>query len=70
MKAEIKSSKFYNILCGVGKVADDMGYPCYVVGGFVRDLLLYKDNDDIEQGTVIVKEYFVSNNNFSLFINH
>ena len=48
MKAEIKSSKFYNILCGVGKVADDMGYPCYVVGGFVRDLLLYKDNDDID----------------------
>ena len=33
----------------IGAVADDLGYPCYVVGGFVRDLLLgRKKGDDID----------------------
>lgn len=32
----------------LSKVADSLGYPCYVVGGYVRDLLLQLPNDDID----------------------
>ncbi|GAB6095326.1 CBS domain-containing protein [Desulfatiferula olefinivorans] len=32
----------------IGKVAADLGFGVYVVGGFVRDLMLYRDNDDID----------------------
>ncbi|HHP7233206.1 MAG TPA: CBS domain-containing protein [Desulfobacterales bacterium] len=35
-------------LTAIGKVADEMGYPVYVVGGFVRDLFLYRSNEDID----------------------
>lgn len=46
----------------IGKVADSLGYECYVVGGFVRDFLLHRDNDDIDvvvvgKGTVMAKAY-------------
>lgn len=47
-RVNIEGSKFFRILAGVGKVADSLEYKCYVVGGFVRDLLLHKDNDDID----------------------
>ena len=32
----------------LSKVADKLGYPCYVVGGYVRDKLLGLPNDDID----------------------
>lgn len=32
----------------VGKVADELGYEAYVVGGFVRDLFLGRQNKDID----------------------
>ena len=32
----------------IGRVADEMGVECYVVGGFVRDLFLERSNDDID----------------------
>jgi len=35
-------------LKAIGKIADEMGYPTYVVGGFVRDLFLYRRNEDID----------------------
>lgn len=35
-------------LSAIGKVADEMGFPVYVVGGFVRDLFLYRSNEDID----------------------
>lgn len=32
----------------IGQVADQLGYQAYVVGGFVRDLFLYRRNEDID----------------------
>jgi tRNA nucleotidyltransferase (CCA-adding enzyme) len=32
----------------VGSVADDLAFQAYVVGGFVRDLFLYRSNEDID----------------------
>lgn len=32
----------------IGQVADELGYTAYVVGGFVRDLFLYRSNEDID----------------------
>jgi tRNA nucleotidyltransferase (CCA-adding enzyme) len=37
-----------NILKAVGEVADSLGYHAYAVGGFVRDILLYQQNLDID----------------------
>ena len=36
------------MLKSIGKVADDLGTPAYVLGGFVRDLFLYRPNEDID----------------------
>lgn len=36
----------------VGEAADSMGRPCYVVGGYVRDLLLRRHSKDIDFVTV------------------
>lgn len=52
----------YDILKRIGKIADELNYPCYVVGGFVRDLILERDNDDIDvvvvgKGQTIAKAY-------------
>lgn len=38
----------YPELDKVGKVADTLGVSCYVVGGFVRDLLRHESNDDFD----------------------
>ena len=32
----------------IGRVADEAGVECYVVGGYVRDLFLERPNDDID----------------------
>ncbi len=37
-----------DLLHQVGAVAGDLGYPLYVVGGFVRDLLLGQPNFDVD----------------------
>lgn len=37
-----------DLLRRIGRVADAYGYPAYVVGGFVRDLFLYRHNEDID----------------------
>jgi tRNA nucleotidyltransferase (CCA-adding enzyme) len=42
------SSEIIELLREIGDVADSMGFSAYVVGGFVRDLMLYQDNDDID----------------------
>ena len=57
-----KTLPYQNILQEIGQVADSLKYECYVVGGFVRDLLLKRDNDDIDvvvvgKGTVMAKAY-------------
>lgn len=57
-----KTLPYQTILEEIGHVADSLKYDCYVVGGFVRDLLLKRDNDDIDvvvvgKGTVMAKAY-------------
>ena len=42
------TSRIINILETIGEKADEIGYDAYVVGGFVRDLFLYRDNDPPE----------------------
>ncbi len=37
-----------DMLKKIGQVADELGCPAYVVGGFVRDLFLYRSNEDID----------------------
>lgn len=37
-----------SLLAKAGKIASETGYNAYVVGGFVRDLLLYEKNFDID----------------------
>lgn len=37
-----------DLLKNIGDVASREGFGVYVVGGFVRDLLLYRNNDDID----------------------
>ncbi len=37
-----------NLLQEIGKTASDLGSDAYVVGGFVRDLFLYRSNEDID----------------------
>jgi tRNA nucleotidyltransferase (CCA-adding enzyme) len=40
--------RLLQILETIGKVADQTNYNAYVVGGFVRDLFLYRANEDID----------------------
>ncbi|MFZ0132930.1 MAG: CBS domain-containing protein [Desulfobacterales bacterium] len=42
------STRILNLLREIGRVADEIGEPAYVVGGFVRDLFLYRPNEDID----------------------
>ena len=42
------SSRLNAVLRRIGEVADDLGYGAYVVGGFVRDLFLYRADEDID----------------------
>lgn len=48
MKFESLPDKVYGILTDAGRIADDIGYNIYVVGGFVRDLILGVENLDID----------------------
>jgi tRNA nucleotidyltransferase/poly(A) polymerase len=57
-----KTLPYQTILEEIGHVADSLRYNCYVVGGFVRDLLLNRDNDDIDvvvvgKGVEMAKAY-------------
>ncbi len=42
------SERIYLLLADIGKTAETLGYAAYVVGGFVRDLFLYRHNEDID----------------------
>jgi tRNA nucleotidyltransferase (CCA-adding enzyme) len=46
--SERLSADLVNTLQEIGRVADDLGYGAYVVGGFVRDLFLYRRDEDID----------------------
>ena len=41
------------VLKMVGREADRLGLECYVIGGWVRDLMLHRPSDDID--IVVVK---------------
>ena len=49
---EIKKGVERPVFRMVGEVADSLGRECYVVGGYVRDLLLSRHNDDLDFVTV------------------
>ena len=56
------SKRLVDILKTIGEVADEKGYHAYVVGGFVRDLFLYRVNEDIDiviegDGIAFAKKY-------------
>jgi tRNA nucleotidyltransferase (CCA-adding enzyme) len=42
------SKRFQHILKEIGHIAEEMSYNTYLVGGFVRDLLLARKNEDID----------------------
>ncbi|MFH1860886.1 MAG: DHHA1 domain-containing protein [bacterium] len=55
-------SAIQNLLQEIGKIGDALSCPVFVVGGFVRDLLLRKDNFDIDivvegDGICFAKEF-------------
>ncbi|MBF0204165.1 MAG: CBS domain-containing protein [Desulfamplus sp.] len=41
-------SKIIDLLKDIGRAGDQVGLDIFVVGGFVRDLLLYRNSDDID----------------------
>ncbi len=51
-----------DILRSAGQTADNLGYEAYVIGGFVRDLFLYRRNEDVDiviegDGIAFAKEF-------------
>ena len=42
------SARVVDLLRNIGRVADNLAFQAYVVGGFVRDLFLYRTNEDID----------------------
>ena len=48
MKIDLTNNEYFKTFQEVGKVADELGYECYVVGGFVRDFMLNKVNHDLD----------------------
>lgn len=42
------SPSLITLLRSIGEVAGELGYAAYVVGGFVRDLFLYRPNEDMD----------------------
>jgi tRNA nucleotidyltransferase (CCA-adding enzyme) len=56
------SERLMQTLYAIGQVAKDLTYEAYVVGGFVRDLFLYRTNEDIDiviegDGILFAKAY-------------
>lgn len=42
------SKRILDLMRHIGEIAENMEYSAYVVGGFVRDLFLYRHNEDID----------------------
>ena len=56
------SKRLIKILREIGEVADSLGYGAFVVGGFVRDLFLYRSDEDVDiviegDGILFAREY-------------
>ena len=52
MSANFKDKLFQKIFRTVGETADSLGRECYVVGGYVRDLIIDRHSKDIDFVTV------------------
>ena len=52
MKTNLSDKLQYKIFHTVGETADSMGRECYVVGGYVRDLIIGRPSKDIDFVTV------------------
>ncbi len=55
-------SDLITILKQIGEVADEIGYGAYAVGGFVRDLFLYRSDEDLDiviegEGIAFARKY-------------
>jgi len=56
------TSQIIGLLMQIGRIASEIGMTAYVVGGFVRDLMLYRPNEDIDiviegDGIAFAKKY-------------
>jgi tRNA nucleotidyltransferase (CCA-adding enzyme) len=56
------SKRLLNTLKRIGEVADEFGFGAYVVGGFVRDLFMYRSDEDVDiviegDGIAFAKKY-------------
>lgn len=47
-QSEIKSHLNHQIFKLISEVADELNVPCYVIGGYVRDIFLYRKSTDID----------------------
>jgi len=61
MKERLKKN-LIDMLKSIGETATELGFNSYVVGGFVRDLFLYRKNEDIDiviegDGIAFAKKY-------------
>ena len=52
MEVNLKDKIDKPVFHTVGEAADSLGRPCYVVGGYVRDLLLGRHSKDVDFVTV------------------
>ncbi|WP_075780141.1 CBS domain-containing protein [Marinitoga sp. 1137] len=70
---EIIEPKYLNLLRLLGIYGAELNFPVYVVGGFVRDLLLGKKNYDIDiviEGDGLKYAKYVSKNLRTTFVEH
>lgn len=56
------SQEIFDYLKTAGEVADEIGYKAYVVGGFVRDIIMNRKNEDVDiviegNGITFAKEF-------------
>ena len=51
------SPDLLKLLREIGVASSDLGYQAYVVGGFVRDLFLYRVNEDVDIVIEDVQDY-------------
>lgn len=73
MRDKFIRTKYLDIFEQIGNIADNLKLDCYVVGGFVRDLILDKPNDDIDivvvgSGISVAEEFKNQNKDSTLSI--
>ena len=48
METDFSSKLTHPVFELIGEAADELGVSCYVIGGFVRDLIMGRKSDDID----------------------